>query len=49
MDNGQETGQSFLADFAKCKDFTFRNKITEAGISIMNNLGGFIKYLNPKS
>jgi four helix bundle protein len=26
------------SDFAKCKDFTFRNQITGAGISIMNNI-----------
>jgi four helix bundle protein len=31
-------------DFAKCKDFTFRNQITGAGISIMNNISeGFCR------
>ena len=31
-------------DFAKCKDFTFRNQITAAGISIMNNISeGFCR------
>jgi four helix bundle protein len=32
------------SDFAKCKDFTFRNQITSAGISIMNNISeGFCR------
>ncbi|MCU0461394.1 MAG: four helix bundle protein [Bacteroidales bacterium] len=32
------------SDFAKCKDFTFRNQITGAGISIMNNISeGFCR------
>ncbi len=32
------------SDFAKCKDFTFRNQITGAGISIMNNIAeGFCR------
>ncbi len=26
------------SDFAACKDFTFKNQITSAGISIMNNI-----------
>ncbi len=31
-------------DFIKCKDFTFRNQITGAGISIMNNISeGFCR------
>ncbi len=31
-------------DFAKCKDFVFRNQITAAGISIMNNISeGFCR------
>ncbi len=32
------------SDFRKCKDFTFRNQITGAGISIMNNISeGFCR------
>lgn len=32
------------SDFAKCNDFTFRNQITGAGISIMNNISeGFCR------
>ncbi len=32
------------SDFAKCKDFVFRNLITAAGISIMNNISeGFCR------
>ena len=32
------------SDFAQCKDFTFRNQITGAGISIMNNISeGFCR------
>ncbi len=32
------------SDFAKCKDFTFRNQITRAGISLMNNISeGFCR------
>ena len=31
-------------DFSKCKDITFRNQITGAGISIMNNISeGFCR------
>ena len=31
-------------DFTKCRDFTFRNQITGAGISIMNNISeGFCR------
>lgn len=31
-------------DFRKCKDFTFKNQITGAGISIMNNISeGFCR------
>ena len=31
-------------DYAKCKDFTFRNQITSAGISVMNNISeGFCR------
>jgi four helix bundle protein len=31
-------------DFSRCKDFTFRNQITGAGISIMNNISeGFCR------
>ena len=26
------------SDFRNCKDFTFKNQVTSAGISIMNNL-----------
>ena len=26
------------ADFKKCKDYTFKNQITSAGISVMNNI-----------
>jgi four helix bundle protein len=32
------------SDFIKCKDFTFRNQITGAGISIMNNISDPVKY-----
>ncbi len=32
------------SDFRDCKDFTFRNQITAAGISIMNNISeGFYR------
>ena len=32
------------SDFRKCRDFTFRNQITGAGISIMNNISeGFCR------
>jgi four helix bundle protein len=32
------------SDFRTCKDFTFRNQITSAGISIMNNISeGFCR------
>ena len=32
------------SDFRKCQDFTFRNQITGAGISIMNNISeGFCR------
>lgn len=32
------------SDFVKCKDYTFRNQITSAGISIMNNISeGFCR------
>jgi len=32
------------SDFSKCKDFTFKNQITGAGISIMNNISeGFCR------
>jgi four helix bundle protein len=32
------------SDFRKCKDFTFKNQITGAGISIMNNISeGFCR------
>lgn len=32
------------SDFSKCKDFSFRNQITGAGISIMNNISeGFCR------
>jgi four helix bundle protein len=32
------------SDFRECKDFTFRNQITSAGISIMNNISeGFCR------
>lgn len=33
------------ADFSNCRDFVFRNQITGAGISIMNNISeGFCRY-----
>ena len=32
------------SDFRKCRDFTFRNQVTGAGISIMNNISeGFCR------
>ena len=32
------------SDFRKCRDFTFKNQITGAGISIMNNISeGFFR------
>jgi four helix bundle protein len=32
------------SDFIKCRDFTFKNQITGAGISIMNNISeGFFR------
>lgn len=33
------------SDFRSCPDFTFRNQVTSAGISIMNNISeGFCRY-----
>lgn len=40
----RELVNQIYSDFASCKDFTFRNQITGAGISIMNNISeGFCR------
>jgi four helix bundle protein len=42
--HAREMVNLIYSDFAKCKDFTFRNQITAAGISIMNNISeGFCR------
>ena len=40
----RELVNMIYSDFRKCQDFTFRNQITGAGISIMNNISeGFCR------
>ncbi|MGB8489432.1 MAG: four helix bundle protein [Bacteroidales bacterium] len=40
----RELVNQIYSDFRDCKDFTFRNQITSAGISIMNNISeGFCR------
>jgi four helix bundle protein len=40
----RELVNQIYSDFYKCKDFVFKNQITSAGISIMNNISeGFCR------
>jgi len=42
--NARELVNLIYQDFSKCKDIVFRNQITKAGISIMNNISeGFCR------
>ena len=42
--HARELVNLIYSDFSKCKDFTFRNQVTGAGISIMNNISeGFCR------
>jgi four helix bundle protein len=41
----RELVKLIYSDFKTCKDFTFKNQITSAGISILNNISeGFCRY-----
>ena len=41
----RELVKQIYSDFRKCRDFVFKNQITGAGISIMNNISeGFCRY-----
>lgn len=32
------------SDFRKCRDFSFKDQISRAGLSIMNNISDPVKY-----
>lgn len=43
--DARELVNLIYSDFGECKDFTFKNQITSAGISIMNNIAeGFCRF-----
>ena len=43
--HSRELVNLIYSDFRKCKDFVFKNQITSAGISVMNNISeGFCRY-----
>lgn len=44
MGKARELVNLVYSDFRSCKDFTFKNQVTGAGISIMNNISeGFCR------